>query len=704
MKDYFHEMNYSTMFADYSTSFFDSNRLFHATAEADSFNELQHAIADAELVLLNMQTELNGDLPWQSNESHFVIPGPFKESSCFYYSFSDDECFSVTSDELLTLDQIRDNWTEVDAADRKEVASFVQHSVFALSKRSDSRNTVDGVWVRKWLNRKLGTVKSRCCGRGFLDKQKLCIDRHSSTASRLSHRICCSLAVQFDLTIECFDITTAFLQGLKFSEVESKARELGIETKEARAVWFKPPANVWRHLRQNQNSTIYVEDCDIDLFILRCLKALYGLVDGPLLWQLALLYFLKWEGGMEVSLYDENFLFIVDSFSQLICICTVHVDDLLVAATYEMLAWLAEIIEKKFGKPKRNSIPFVHLGVRHEYLADDHLYINQTHYPEKIKPAVASSKELYQKELLPLDVAEHHSYRSTLCSILWICNTTPTASHKVVALQAHMVTPMMSHLRDVNSLLKKLLKDKTMCGIHFHKLPWPVRIVAVSDAGHATKLSVYPFEGRFVLMMHDPINKYRDMEWLDTHASTMLGGYAHNHYHSGKKASRVSHSTSHAETLSFVGCGGVAQLCAARISEIWMAEYLSVPRHTLTARDLYGAGYFVLIPVDQVTDCMDLFELITNTKGLTTDKAQRIAIMAIREDRFHGRIRGIFHIPTGMMLADGLTKDGQFDLLNLFCTTGRWKITLKDEQYMRIRVRRKTKSVCTELELENLDW
>ena len=58
---------------------------------------------------------------------------------------------------------------------------------------------------------------------GFLDKQKLTIDRHSSTASRLSHRLAISLGVTHGLEMECFDISTAFFQGLRFSEIARRA-------------------------------------------------------------------------------------------------------------------------------------------------------------------------------------------------------------------------------------------------------------------------------------------------------------------------------------------------------------------------------------------------------------------------------------------------------------------------------------------------
>ena len=74
-----------------------------------------------------------------------------------------------------------------------------------------TRNIVDGTWVRRWSNRKTRTLKCRLCSRGFLDKQKASIDKLSSTASRLSHRLALSLAVQWELCIEAWDISTAFL-------------------------------------------------------------------------------------------------------------------------------------------------------------------------------------------------------------------------------------------------------------------------------------------------------------------------------------------------------------------------------------------------------------------------------------------------------------------------------------------------------------
>ena len=180
-----------------------------------------------------------------------------------------------------------DNWEKVNQADSEEAASFITHGVFALDLRANADNVVDRTWVRRWKDRAAGVIRSRCCGRGFLDRQEQDIDRHSSTASRLSHRLAVSLAVLAGLTLEALDISAAFLQGLRFSEIAQRARELGHDHRRERRAWFRPPANIWRHFRDNPASPIQVQDADVPRFALRCLKALYGLVDGPLPHQVA---------------------------------------------------------------------------------------------------------------------------------------------------------------------------------------------------------------------------------------------------------------------------------------------------------------------------------------------------------------------------------------------------------------------------------
>eukprot|EP00959_Pyramimonas_sp_CCMP1952_P176622 3691635-Pyramimonas_sp.AAC.1 len=58
-----------------------------------------------------------------------------------------------------------------------------------------------------------------------------------------------TLGAQCMWDCEAFDVSTAFSQGLRFQEIEARAKELEHECKKIRKVWLQPPANVWRYLR-----------------------------------------------------------------------------------------------------------------------------------------------------------------------------------------------------------------------------------------------------------------------------------------------------------------------------------------------------------------------------------------------------------------------------------------------------------------------
>ena len=99
--------------------------------------------------------------------------------------------------------------------------------MFAAVKKEDAENSnfIDGTWVRKWkkvvqAGKSVWIVKSKFCGRGFLAQQYE-IQKHSSTASRISQRIAVSCAANEGWELESWGIANAFLQGLIFKELHS---------------------------------------------------------------------------------------------------------------------------------------------------------------------------------------------------------------------------------------------------------------------------------------------------------------------------------------------------------------------------------------------------------------------------------------------------------------------------------------------------
>ena len=127
----------------------------------EHFDYVQHAIADARRVLLAAESH---DLAWSAKESLIVVEGPFTTPSCFYYDVFGDQSFSVTQEDLLDESDVVNFFSYVEEADRKEVESFVHFKVFELDSAKNSFNTVDCVWVRKWISRNPPQIKSRCCG------------------------------------------------------------------------------------------------------------------------------------------------------------------------------------------------------------------------------------------------------------------------------------------------------------------------------------------------------------------------------------------------------------------------------------------------------------------------------------------------------------------------------------------------------------
>ena len=141
-------------------------------------------------------------------------------------------------------------------------------------------------------------------------------------------------------------------------------------------------------------------------------------------------------------------------------------------------------------------------------------------------------------------------------------------------------------------------------------------------------------------------------------AGHFLGGF-------GRRAKRVGTSTSHGETLAAVGAQELAQLIAARLTEICYGRPVSLPSST----SLWTHGLF-LIPVDHVTDCKDFFLNVTGERPIPQDRGHRFYVACLREMRLTGRVRYILLFPTQSMLADALTKTMLSQQLVKFMTTG----------------------------------
>ena len=172
-----------------------------------------------------------------------------------------------------------------------------------------------------------------------------------------------------------------------------------------------------------------------------------------------------------------------------------------------------------------------------------------------------------------------------------------------------------------------------------------------------------------------------------------------------RKATRVSNSTSRAETLGAVTGKELAQLCSMRFAEILYGGNLWPLQRGPTTKELIWLQEAAATPlaIDHFTDCEDLWQLASGEKGLPQDKSQRLYVMSIREDRLAGWIRRWFLIPTQAMLMDGLTKHMHAPLLYDFLYTGYWRCDSSKGHRIKVRRVHNIKTTYDERDVEELD-
>ena len=483
--------------------------------------------------------------------------------------------------------------------------------------------------------------------------------------------------------MESWDIDNAFLQGLDFRTLREKAKELNIEMKAIRRVYLTPPRNVWRHFRELkvEGSYIVVEDCDVPWALLLCLKPMYGFVDAPILWQLALLLWIVSTMLGTQSLLDENYVYWTHGYEVDLSMA-VHVDDINAVGKKTWMDWAHRRLEERFGTVKRQTLPFTHVGIQHELVAPGVLRLSQNEHLDNISPAPVPE---YAKEDEALSKVSQHDFVSLLSAMLWDCQCRMDCMSEVVQLQAFNKQATISHLLEANKLLSKGKRNSPMMGLYYRRLKMPLRVVDVTDAGHASKKSSYAQEGLMTLLMEDkPLTidfKSDEVKNIDD-----IGGAAHLLAGHGRRSKRVSHSTSHAETLSKVNGMGTAQLIALRFTELFCKTMYGQTANVKLLMEIQQRGSTIL-PIDSYTDCMDLWELACGMRGIPSDKSQRLCILSIREERMTRRIRGFGHLPTSCILPDALTKVGTFPVLMHWQTTGIWQVNATTTRGKPIKMR-----------------
>ena len=617
----------------------------------------------------------------KNGHKYLALPGPWKRKIHFAMSIQDGECYKVDKQtDDLTLEDAAKHWKLVEAADRKELESFNENEIFKLTHYdSVDVDPIDAVWVRKWKRMQDGSliVKSRLCIRGFLDPQGALVPTRSSTASRFTQRLLLSLTVLFGFSLESWDVGNAFLKGFTFDQLEAAMKKRGMETLKRKVV-LMPPANVWRHFRAMPNCKWKIKDDEIGLWFLVLLKAMYGLNDAPLAWQMCLEeFYLKDLKGHQSS-YDDCFFMWFDH-GRCVALATTHMDDNAVASSEAWLSRTHGHFVKRFGKVSRDKLPFTHCGCVYEREGSG-LVMHQKTFCSQLEPCKIDKS---RKDEDTLSSSEKTTYRSLLGGLLWLCVSRLDIIADTVLMQSEISAPQIKHLKLANKTIayaKSLLPGTGIAGLHFPVLKPPLAIHTFADASHGNKQTAYAQEGIVVLLCEDRLDVKQSATLADLEAAR-ISGRCHVLHFLSRKAKRVSYSTLHAETLSACAGKDLSQHATMRLHEVMHGAPLS---SSALLRVFDTCSW--IIPIDHWTVCGDFFELASGLKIIKDDKSEKLYITSFREDRLRGAIRRLYQVPTRSMVGDALTKSMQSPQVVELMYKGTFAVHNEEKHKIRVRM------------------
>ena len=125
------------------------------------------------------------------------------------------------------------------------------------------------------------------------------------------------------------------------------------------------------------------------------------------------------------------------------------------------------------------------------------------------------------------------------------------------------------HLKNANALILRAKRYRENLGLKYVPIHPPFCIKVIHDTNHAGKVSSYATEAIGVFLAEDRrINIDPRTCEVSQMTETELGGWLHPLHTVSRKATRVSSSTSRAETLGCVTGKELGQLTAQRLTEI----------------------------------------------------------------------------------------------------------------------------------------
>ena len=544
--------------------------------------------------------------------------------------------------DALTPQDIKENAAMVREACLAEVRAFQDNKTYEVADKSSCSNVCTSRWVLRWkLVDGKRIVKARLTIRGFQDMQDN-MSTYASTASRWTQRLVLSVAVQRLWRLFVADISTAFLQGMSFTELAK------LEGSAERDVAFTPP-------KGSEDLFVEVEKGRYNPWkhALRMLKAVYGLRDAPKAWRTRLCQVLAESGGRPC--FSDPSLWVWHSGGELTALISIHVDDLKGCGHDGQVTKILNLLASAFGKLKTSYRQFEHCGIKHEQSEDNAtIRIHQNHYVvqlQRMETANAAAEAA-------LTTVQESDFLSLLGGLSWLIQTRLDIAIFVCSLQRAAKRPLGEHATRINKVLRWATRNPAF--LTYRRMATPCSVATISD-------SAFRKECEQGLAMRGAVIG------LSPTQLEVPSGIIHIIEFYARKQRRVTRSTFSAELNAFVDAIEFARLVAMVLTEVVTPQVSAMALRRLEeVGDLH-------CKIVGVVDAQSVFDALAAPEIRPPSESSLIMLLCgVKESLRTGLMSRIFWIDTSDMLADGLGKGMvSRQALLLVGNTGEWHV-----QYM----------------------
>ena len=592
-----------------------------------------------ELAFFKPQPKLQVSLP--------SLTRPLLEDECFVMNGS--ESVIVKEYNILSLAEARKHHIACKEAMLAELTRWHQMGAWKRMPRNKARNILDSRWVLKWkLKNAIKLIQARLTARGYKDRQSLNMETFSATTSRWGQKFLLVIIMQMGWELVSMDVSQAFLRGVTFQQL---SEETG---KEIRSVQLDVPPGSAMLLRLLPG----FEDFNPALECLDLVKPGYGLKDAPRLWNIALTKALT-EYGLKPIQSDPQLFLKHNNHGNLVLIISTHVDDLKGGGEEKEMKGLIDLLETKFDSLKIQYREFEHLGLVHRQLKDC-IEIHQNQY-------IAQLRTISITDLPPEDDADPgpeavSAFMSLLGGTGWVAQTRPDAITYIGALQRHLKSPKVKHIKNLNRVVNYLKTHPLV--IRFYKVPGPTKLAIVSDSAYkAAEPDCLAIKSGIIALAHDGpehADRVVAIDWLS------------------KKQQHVCRSTYAAELHSSLDLVGLGMIISSAFNEVMFGV-----QSASTLAGWQDEGKFA-IPQDLFIDARAVFDSVTaNPVKTPADKMLLLHAKALNSMLLNHQLRSLNWIDTRDMIADALN-NGTIDreAIRLFFSSGQWKLSFPSKQFI----------------------